>query len=606
MSQGNESCLRFSLEESVWFQKGQEVEELVSISLAPNITIHENEQYVTIQGALELTGEYQRYNDGSSEEEDLFTAPKFVHHVEEREEGLYEFSHRFPVDITIPNNRIQSINDIYVEVESFDYLFQERSCMKLTADLTITGLYGDQQHKPAHEETEVEEFQLEVANREATVDEIEDHIEWSHEQRTEEQEEPIILDHEYEPFAVEARKSADDTEEKVVSINKSTELFEAPQLPVAEVELQPVPEAEIQPQVETQPEVEEFQLEVANREATVDEIEDHIEWSHEQRTEEQEEPIILDHEYEPFAVEARKSADDTEEKVVSINKSTELFEAPQLPVNEAKEPEITFSAARSEAPQQVVEEVVEEAPEVELQPVPEAELQPQVETQPEVEEFQLEVANREATVDEIEDHIEWSHEHRTEEQEEPIILDHEYEPFAVEARKSADDTEEKVVSINKSTELFEAPQLPVNEAKEPEITFSAARSEAPQEVVEEVVEEAPEVELQPVPEAEIQPQVETQPEVEEESSSSPPQPKVKKKKSSKKGMSLTEFFARKEETEDLTKLRVAIVQSGETIEQLASRYEVPVQQLLKVNHLELNQDIYEGQVLYIPIPIAHK
>ncbi|SHP94890.1 stage VI sporulation protein D [Mycobacteroides abscessus subsp. abscessus] len=377
MSQGNESCLRFSLEESVWFQKGQEVEELVSISLAPNITIHENEQYVTIQGALELTGEYQRYNDGSSEEEDLFTAPKFVHHVEEREEGLYEFSHRFPVDITIPNNRIQSINDIYVEVESFDYLFQERSCMKLTADLTITGLYGDQQHKPAHEETEVEEFQLEVANREATVDEIEDHIEWSHEQRTEEQ-------------------------------------------------------------------------------------------------------------------------------------------------------------------------------------------------------------------------------------EEPIILDHEYEPFAVEARKSADDTEEKVVSINKSTELFEAPQLPVNEAKEPEITFSAARSEAPQEVVEEVVEEAPEVELQPVPEAEIQPQVETQPEVEEESSSSPPQPKVKKKKSSKKGMSLTEFFARKEETEDLTKLRVAIVQSGETIEQLASRYEVPVQQLLKVNHLELNQDIYEGQVLYIPIPIAHK
>ena len=506
LSQGNESCLRFSLEESVWFQKGQEVEELVSISLAPNITIHENEQYVTIQGALELTGEYQRYNDGSSEEEDLFTAPKFVHHVEEREEGLYEFSHRFPVDITIPNNRIQSINDIYVEVESFDYLFQERSCMKLTADLTITGLYGDQQHKPAHEETEVEEFQLEVANREATVDEIEDHIEWSHEQRTEEQEEPIILDHEYEPFAVEARKSADDTEEKVVSINKSTE----------------------------------------------------------------------------------------------------LFEAPQLPVNEAKEPEITFSAARSEAPQEVVEEVVEEAPEVELQPVPEAELQPQVETQPEVEEFQLEVANREATVDEIEDHIEWSHEQRTEEQEEPIILDHEYEPFAVEARKSADDTEEKVVSINKSTELFEAPQLPVNEAKEPEITFSAARSEAPQEVVEEVVEEAPEVELQPVPEAEIQPQVETQPEVEEESSSSPPQPKVKKKKSSKKGMSLTEFFARKEETEDLTKLRVAIVQSGETIEQLASRYEVPVQQLLKVNHLELNQDIYEGQVLYIPIPIAHK
>lgn len=377
LSQGNESCLRFSLEESVWFQKGQEVEELVSISLDPNITIHENEQYVTIQGALELTGEYQRYNDGTNEEEDLFTAPKFVHHVEEREEGLYEFSHRFPVDITIPNNRIQSIDDIHVEVESFDYLFQERSCMKLTADLTITGLYGDQQHKPVHEDAEVEEVQLEVAYREATVDEIDENVELSNELRTEQQ-------------------------------------------------------------------------------------------------------------------------------------------------------------------------------------------------------------------------------------EEPTILEHEYEPFAVEARKSADDTEEKVVSINKAVDLFEAPQLPVNEAKEPEITFLAARSEGPQELAEEIVEEAPEVELQPLPEAELQPQAESQPETEEESSSSPPQPKIKKKKSSKKGMSLTEFFARKEETEDLTKLRVAIVQSGETVEQLAGRYEVPVQQLLKVNHLELNQDIYEGQVLYIPIPIAHK
>lgn len=385
LSQGNESCLRFSLEESVWFQKGQEVEELVSISLDPNITIHENEQYVTIQGALELTGEYQRYNDGTNEEEDLFTAPKFVHHVEEREEGLYEFSHRFPVDITIPNNRIQSIDDIHVEVESFDYLFQERSCMKLTADLTITGLYGDQQHKPVHEDAEVEEVQLEVAYREATVDEIEENVELSYELRTEEQEEPTILEQEYEPFAVEARKSADDTEEKVVSINKAVD----------------------------------------------------------------------------------------------------LFEAPQLPVNEAKEPEITFSASRSEGPQELAEEIVEQAPEVELQPLPEAELQPQQVT-------------------------------------------------------------------------------------------------------------------------ETQPQAESQPETEEESSSSPPQPKIKKKKSSKKGMSLTEFFARKEETEDLTKLRVAIVQSGETVEQLAARYEVPVQQLLKVNHLELNQDIYEGQVLYIPIPIAHK
>lgn len=224
--------MRFSLEESVWFQKGQEVEELVSISLDPNITIHENEQYVTIQGALELTGEYQRYDDGAKEEEDFFTAPKFVHHVEEREEGVYWFSHRFPVDITIPNNRIQSVDDIQVEVESFDYLFQERSCMKLTADLTITGLYGDQQHKPTHEDQELEEVQVELVHRSIPFEEHEENsvtdvdISMENESTPEKQE--------FEPFGAEARKVPADSEEKVVPINKTTEQFDAPQLPVNE------------------------------------------------------------------------------------------------------------------------------------------------------------------------------------------------------------------------------------------------------------------------------------------------------------------------------------------------------------------------------------
>ncbi len=64
-----------------------------------------------------------------------------------REEGSCEFSHRFPVDITIPNNRIQSIYDIDVIVESFDYSFPERSCLKLSAELTISGLYDSAQQK---------------------------------------------------------------------------------------------------------------------------------------------------------------------------------------------------------------------------------------------------------------------------------------------------------------------------------------------------------------------------------------------------------------------------------------------------------------------------
>ena len=45
---------------------------------------------------------------------------------------------------------------------------------------------------------------------------------------------------------------------------------------------------------------------------------------------------------------------------------------------------------------------------------------------------------------------------------------------------------------------------------------------------------------------------------------------------------------------------MVIVQNGETLDYLADKYEISVQQILRMNHLEINQDVYEGQVLYIP------
>lgn len=161
LSLENASNLRFSLEESVWFQKGQEVEDLLSISLDPNITIQENDQYITIQGSLELTGEYKRVQEEQGEEEEVFQTPKLVHSVMEREEGICEFLHHFPVDITIPRTRISSLEEIEVEIETFDYVFPERSCLNLTADLSIYGLanYEEQEEEQELQEEE-DEFEL--------------------------------------------------------------------------------------------------------------------------------------------------------------------------------------------------------------------------------------------------------------------------------------------------------------------------------------------------------------------------------------------------------------------------------------------------------------
>lgn len=373
MSEGNESALRFSLEESIWFQKGQEVSELFSISLDPDITIHENDQYVTIEGSLQLTGEYRKHEVWDTEE-DIPSSPKFVETVEQRGEDVYEFIHHFPVDITIPVNRVKRVEEIDVKIDSFDYHLPERSCLKLVADLTIGGLYGEQQNTVA--ETKEDETPVEI-----------------HRPSIFEKEKAIL-------------KEIEETQEKAAEGDEEKEL------------------------------------------------------------------------YVPFAAEARKKPERAE-------------------------------IAKPE-----------------------------------------EIANAEV----------W----------------------------------------NQQPDILQTHKMGVEDK---EISFSARKDESPaHEVVNEVMQKS-RSEMAQTNEDES-------PEDYEESSSSsssPDLPKKKKKKKSKKdGISLAEFFARKEEDEDVTRVKVCIVQSGDTVDNIAERYDVSVQSILKVNDMEMNQDVYSGQVLYIPEPVVHR
>ena len=157
VTQENQSYLRFSLEESVWFQKGQEVEELYSISLDPNVTITEDDHYVYIRGTLDLSGEY--HNDEENEDFEDYAnifLPKSVQSVERNENGIYEFVHRFPVDITIPSSRIAALDDIEVTIQTFDYSIPERNSLKLQADLIISGIYSETNEEPSEFEEDFE------------------------------------------------------------------------------------------------------------------------------------------------------------------------------------------------------------------------------------------------------------------------------------------------------------------------------------------------------------------------------------------------------------------------------------------------------------------
>ncbi|MGG0776280.1 LysM peptidoglycan-binding domain-containing protein [Bacillus rugosus] len=133
--------LQFSVEESICFQKGQEVSELLSISLDPDIRVQEVNDYVSIRGSLELTGEYNI--DQNKHTEEFYTDKRFVEEVRKREDGSAELTHCFPVDITIPKNKVSHLQDVFVFIDAFDYQLTDSRILTIQADLAIEGLLDD-------------------------------------------------------------------------------------------------------------------------------------------------------------------------------------------------------------------------------------------------------------------------------------------------------------------------------------------------------------------------------------------------------------------------------------------------------------------------------
>ncbi len=200
--------LRFSLKESVWFQKGQEVEELLSISLDPDVEIEELDHEVIVRGQLDLTGEYvARQDDSAYSLRDLSPA-KSIDYVETREDGVNELVHSFPLEISIPRNRVKVIEALYVSIEEFDYELKENGCLQLLADISITGLCDEERIEDEEEETAYAELEDDSAQEYET-------------RPTPQVEEPAYKesdeweDYAFEPFQLEERKEQEVEEEEI-------------------------------------------------------------------------------------------------------------------------------------------------------------------------------------------------------------------------------------------------------------------------------------------------------------------------------------------------------------------------------------------------------
>ncbi|MDA1512663.1 stage VI sporulation protein D [Bacillus cereus group sp. TH40LC] len=200
--------LRFSLKESVWFQKGQEVEELLSISLDPDVEIEELDHEVIVRGQLDLTGEYvARQDDSAYSLRDLSPA-KSIDYVETREDGVNELVHSFPLEISIPRNRVKVIEELYVSIEEFDYELKENGCLQLLADISITGLCDEERIEDEEEEEETAYAELEVDSAQEDENRPTPQVEEPAYKESDEWE-----DYAFEPFQLEERKEQEVEEE---------------------------------------------------------------------------------------------------------------------------------------------------------------------------------------------------------------------------------------------------------------------------------------------------------------------------------------------------------------------------------------------------------
>ncbi|MDF2557995.1 MAG: LysM peptidoglycan-binding protein [Bacillales bacterium] len=136
-----QNCLTFSLTENVRFQKGQEVQELLSISLEPNVTCHEFDQYVILQGTLDCVGEYSPIKLEEEAEVDFYNVQKCAKVTPNGEGDTYTFCYSFPVDITIPADRCRDGEELTVDIQSFEYKIQDEGCINVSCEFCVNGVY---------------------------------------------------------------------------------------------------------------------------------------------------------------------------------------------------------------------------------------------------------------------------------------------------------------------------------------------------------------------------------------------------------------------------------------------------------------------------------
>ena len=117
--------LRFDIYERVHLSEGvPAIEELEEIELYPRIQVIGQDDHATLRGIC-----YLQERTGESEDSE-------------------ELKHFIPVEITVPLNRVRSIDDISIEIENFDVDLLSSRSLNITGVLSLRGIEGFPAEEP--------------------------------------------------------------------------------------------------------------------------------------------------------------------------------------------------------------------------------------------------------------------------------------------------------------------------------------------------------------------------------------------------------------------------------------------------------------------------
>ncbi|MCX4183329.1 LysM peptidoglycan-binding domain-containing protein [Bacillus amyloliquefaciens] len=602
--------LQFSVEESICFQKGQEVSELLSISLDPDIRVQEVNDYVSIKGSLELTGEYNI--DHSSHFEELDRELRHVEEVRAREDGTAELIHCFPVDITIPKNKVSHLNDVFVFIDAFDYQLTDSRILTIQADLAIEGLLEESEPK----EPEIPLYVAPEFAREEMInlaghhseDENEPELMIRHEpeiplsvskeaaQETEKNEEetpPLIRLEEEEQEAAPILREHKEEEQEAAPILREREEEEQEAAPI--LREQEEEEQEAAPILREREEEEQEAAPILREREEEEQETAPILREQEEEEEQGAAPILREREEEEqeAAPILREREEEERETAPILREQEEVpkpvsFTEPPPPVSfqheeepeEAEEPAI-MSAVRNEPVFEDDSAEVQEEPKDNIEKVfPAFTLTPHAEKPKIAEQPFLQKEEQ----PEAEPLLRQSDHETAEDEDEPAVFQEEQAPVYRE-----------FVPEQQEEEFYSAPKLLEEEAQD-EVGFEieVRKMAPPEEETGKPLDLSFQFsKLPPEEPAQAEPPEPLKPERKNEEAA----PGTEQKENDNSHY-LTKLFTREEEK--FSRMKICIVQQQDTIDRVCERYDITSQQLIRTNALSFDDELEEGQLLYIP------